>query len=262
MKDPANPAGRNSRRVFSWETQRETDATKTGPKTRPGQAGRVPPDNAARRPQCQRQVAGCRRIPKGDQRRFRRKRGKCVMTQQECPHPDPRAVRDARRLHQALTRRQPHSKRPTVLLIGSRAAGTHQPQSDTEILVLPAPGTDWNGSELKRTARLLRHFQQGRLSPARKRNQGGSDAKIAMQWNPDQAGNPYPAVCFSQSITALRNLRAMPQRNPTVPGATRQGIPCTIAPATCNTVSFHATQPHGQQEAMFGLLAMGCKPHF
>ena len=183
------------------------------------------------------------------------------MKQHKSTQPDPQAVQDARRLHRALARRQPHSKRPTVLLIGSRAAGTHQSRSDTDILVLPAPGTDWSGTELKRTARLLRQFQQGRLSPARKRIQGGSDAKISMQWNPDQAGNPYPAVCFSQSMAALHHLRAVPQRNPAVPGATRQGIPCNIAPATCNTVSFHATQPHGQRETMFGLLTMGSERH-
>ena len=150
-------------------------------------------------------------------------------TRHSTPHRG--AVKTARKLLQALNRRQPVRARWTALLIGSKARGNHLPSSDTDILIWQL-GQSTN-SRLKRAGRIVSQFS----SSAAK-----CDIAIVEQWtnpiwshhsNRPDAPNPPNAVAFAHDTQDLTRLPISTDSKMQHP---RAGVPCHILTTGCQTV--------------------------
>ena len=89
------------------------------------------------------------------------------------------AATNARELAVRTGRHRPSTAQAAVVLHGSRANGTHRPDSDTDMVLLPVDVTGDPWTELGRT---LERFQRGHRAPFWV-DQTGTDIVVAESWN-------------------------------------------------------------------------------
>ena len=93
----------------------------------------------------------------------------------------PRALADARELARRLGAHRHRDEQAAVVLIGSKANGSHGPASDTDLIVVPAWRT-WPGPHADRAvARTVARFQAGLRTPVQC-HPNGTDIGIAESW--------------------------------------------------------------------------------
>lgn len=95
--------------------------------------------------------------------------------------PCPRALTDARELARRLGTHRHCNVQAAVVLVGSKASGSHGPASDTDLIVVPAWQT-WPGPHADRAAdRTVARFQTGRRAPVQF-HPNGTDIGVAESW--------------------------------------------------------------------------------
>lgn len=95
--------------------------------------------------------------------------------------PCPRALADARELARRLGTHRHRDVQAAVVLVGSKASGSHGPASDTDLIVVPAWQT-WPGPHAERAAdRTVARFQTGRRAPVQF-HLNGTDIGVAESW--------------------------------------------------------------------------------
>ena len=129
------------------------------------------------------------------------------MQAQRAPRkPCPRALKDAREMARRLGSHQPEDCQAAVLLVGSKATGTHGPASDTDLIVIPATES-WAGEYADRCHdRAVSRFQRGARTNVLY-HPNGTDLTVMESWethagddttlcHQDQ-GTPWP--CWSSA---------------------------------------------------------------
>ena len=180
------------------------------------------------------------------------------MTAIPCRH----ALADAKELARRTGAHRHETEQAAVLLMGSKATGTHHPASDTDLVVVPAWDT-WPGQAADRSAdRTLARFQTGRRKPVQF-HPNGTDAAVLESWrsadfhevtletgNPSRCCSPAHQPKFPEEypddeghVSLRRMPPGFPAPNPTRPNAVLCADNLEILRRALATIPAHPTAP-------------------